>query len=178
MPKISAHGWKAGWHGITPEMAVTLDMLRSWRNPRGVIRAKLGAGQREDRALATLMGACALIFVAQWPRLSREAFLQPGIPLEARMVGALMACIFLLPLILYGVAAISHLVARLAGGKGNWFSARLALFWALLAVSPLMLLNGLVAGFIGQGAALSAVGFLVGVGFLYLWINMLIEAER
>lgn len=159
-------------------MAVTLDMLRSWRDPRGVIRAKLADGQREDRALATVMGACAMVFVAQWPHLSREAFLHPEIPLEARMVGALMGAVFLLPLILYALAAVSHAVARLAGGKGTWFSARLALFWALLAVSPLMLLNGLVAGFVGQGPALTVTGVVVAVGFLYLWINMLIEAEQ
>ena len=159
-------------------MAVTPDMLRSWRDPRGVIRAKLANGVREDRALATLMGACALIFVGQWPRLSREAFLDPSIPLEARMVGALMGVVFLLPLMLYGLAAISHLVARMFGGKGSWFSARMALFWALLSVSPLMLLNGLVAGFLGQGAALTVVGVVVAAGFIYLWINMLIEAER
>ncbi|MCC6863833.1 MAG: YIP1 family protein [Rhodobacteraceae bacterium] len=159
-------------------MTITLDVLRSWRDPRGVIRTKLAAGQREDQALATLMGACALIFVAQWPWLSREAFLQPNIPLEARIVGALMACVFLLPLILYALAAMSHLVARFLGGKGSWFTARMALFWALFAVSPLMLLNGLVAGFIGYGTVLSVVNFIVAVGFLYLWINMLIEAER
>lgn len=159
-------------------MAITLDMLRSWRDPRGVIRAKLAEGPREDRALATVMGACLLIFVAQWPRLSREAFLDPSIPLQARMMGALMGVVFLLPLILYGVAAASHVLARAFGGKGDWFRARMALFWALLAVSPLMLLNGLVAGFLGQGAALTAVGVIVAAGFLYLWINMLVEAER
>lgn len=178
MPRISARGWKAGWHGTTTDMPVTLDMLRSWRDPRGVIRAKLADGPREDRALATVMGACALIFVAQWPRLSREAFLHPEVPLEARMVGALMGVVFLLPLGLYLIAALSHLVAKVLGGKGTWFSARMALFWALLAVAPLMLLNGLVAGFLGQGAALTAVGIAVAAGFLYLWINMLVEAER
>lgn len=178
MPLTFVRGWKAGCHGTRTKMAVTLDMLRSWRDPRGVIRAKLAGGLREDRALATLMGACALIFVGQWPRLSREAFLDPSIPLEARMVGALMGVVFLLPLMLYGLAAISHLVARMFGGKGSWFSARMALFWALLSVSPLMLLNGLVAGFLGQGAALTVVGIIVAAGFIYLWINMLIEAER
>lgn len=178
MPKISAPGWKAGWHGTITDMAVTLDMLRSWRDPRGVIRRKLADGPREDRAVATLMGACILVFVAQWPRLSREAFFDPSIPFEARMGGALMGTVFLLPLLLYAVAAVSHLVARALGGKGSWFSARLALFWAMLAVSPLMLLNGLVAGFLGQGPALVAVGAVVGIGFLYLWINMLVEAER
>lgn len=159
-------------------MPVTHDILRAWRSPRCLIREKLAAGPREDRALATLMGAAVLIFVAQWPGLSRAAYFEPSVPLEARLSGALLATIFLLPLLSYAIAAFSHLLARLARGKGTWFGARLALFWALLAISPLMLFNGLVAGFIGAGPAATLVGVLVMAGFLYLWINMLIEAER
>jgi hypothetical protein len=146
-------------------MAVTLDILRAWRAPRTLIREKLGQGVREDRALAVLMGACLLFFVAQWPRLSREAFLHPEVPLDARMGGALMGWVFIAPLLFYAVGAGSHLVARVLGGKGTWFSARLALFWALLAVSPLVLLNGLVAGFIGEGPGATVVGVLVLLGF-------------
>jgi hypothetical protein len=159
-------------------MAVTRDILRGWRAPRALIRAKLGQGVREDRALAVLMGACLLFFVAQWPRLSREAFLHPEVPLDARMGGALLGWVFIAPLMFYALGAVSHLVARVFGGKGTWFSSRLALFWALLVVSPLVLLNGLVAGFIGGGTGATAVGVLVLAGFVYLWVSMLIEAER
>lgn len=159
-------------------MAVTLDILKGWRAPRALIRQKLGQGVREDRALAVLMGACLLFFVAQWPRLSREAFLHPEVPLDARMGGALLGWVFIAPLLFYAVGAASHLVAKVLGGKGTWFSARLALFWALLVVSPLVLLNGLVAGFIGDGPGATVVGVLVLLGFLYLWLSMLIEAEK
>lgn len=159
-------------------MSVTLDMLRAWRDPRGVLRSRLAQGVREDRALATVMGASFLIFVAQWPRLSREAFVDPSVPLDARMGGALLGIVFVLPLLLYVMAAASHLVARAFGGKGSWFAARLALFWALLATAPAMLFHGLIAGFVGPGAASTIVGLLVLAGFLYLWISMLIEAER
>lgn len=159
-------------------MAVTLDILRGWGDPRGLIRAKLEQGVREDRALAVLMGACVLFFVAQWPRLSREAYLQPEVPLDARMGGALLGWVFIAPLMFYLLGAVAHLVARAFGGKGTWFSARLALFWALLVVSPVVLLNGLVAGFIGAGPAATVVGLLVLAGFFYLWVSMLIEAEK
>lgn len=159
-------------------MSVTLDMLRAWRDPRGVLRARLAHGVREDRALATVMGASFLIFVAQWPRMSREAYLDPSVPLDARMGGALLGIVFLLPLMLYVVAAASHLLAKAVGGRGTWFGARLALFWAMLATAPAMLFHGLIAGFVGPGAASSVVGLLVLAGFLYLWVNMLIEAER
>lgn len=159
-------------------MTVTTDILRVWRHPRAVIREKLASGVREDRALAVIMGAGALLFVAQWPILSRAAFLDPATPLEARVGGALMACLFVLPLLAYFIAQVSHLIARLIGGKGSAFSARLALFWALLAVTPAMLLQGLLAGFLGQTTAVIAVQLGVLVGFLWMWLSMLVEAER
>ncbi len=159
-------------------MSVTQDILRAWRQPKAVIRSKLASGIREDRALATLMGASVVIFISQWPSLSRAAFLDPSIPLEARMTGALMGTVFMLPLAAYIIGALSHLIARLFGGKGSGYSARLALFWALLAISPAMLLQGLVAGFIGPGTQLLVVGLFVAAIFFYIWINMLIEAER
>lgn len=159
-------------------MTITADILRSWRDPRGVIRKKLAGGVREDRALATIMGAGVLLFVAQWPILSRAAFLDPATPLEARLGGALMACLFVLPLLGYTVAQISHLVMRLFGGKGSSFGARLALFWALLAVAPAMLIQGLFAGFLGQTTAVIAVQLAVLAAFLWMWVSMLTEVAR
>jgi hypothetical protein len=159
-------------------MTITTDILRSWRRPRTVIREKLAAGEREDRALAVLMGASLLLFVAQWPSLSRAAFLDPTTPLEARLGGALLACLFILPLLAYGIAAISHLIARALGGKGTGFGARLALFWAMLAIAPAMLLQGLTAGFIGASPPLWLVQTLVLVGFLWIWLSMMIQVER
>ncbi|MFN3641877.1 MAG: YIP1 family protein [Gemmobacter sp.] len=159
-------------------MSVTARILATWRDPRGVMRAHLAAGPREDRALAVLFGACLLIFVAQWPGLSRAAHLDPAVPLDARIGGALMGTVFLVPLLAYAVAAASHLAARAMGGRGSWFGARMALFWSLLAVSPLMLLQGLVAGFLGPGLAATLVGVAVLAGFLFLWLSALAEAER
>lgn len=159
-------------------MAVSTDMLRAWRHPRALIREKLGQGPREDRALALLMAACGLLFVAQWPVHARAAYLDPTTPLEARLGGALLGSLFLLPLLAYAVAGLSHLVARAVGGKGQGFGARLALFWALLAVAPVALLQGLVAGMIGPSPGLIVVQLLAGGGFLWIWLSMLVEAER
>jgi hypothetical protein len=82
------------------------------------------------------------------------------------------------PLLAYGLALISHGIARLMGGKGSGFGARLALFWALLAVAPAMLLQGLTAGFIGPSAALYLVQGVVLTGFLWMWVSMLVEVEQ
>ena len=152
-------------------MPVLRDIIQGWRDPAGLARSKLGQG--EGAALAVAMGACALFFVAQWPRLARESFLAPEVPLEARLGAALLGLVFVLPLFLYGLAAASQLVARMLGQRINGFAARVALFWALLCLTPLMLLNGLATGFLGQGAAVTLLGLLLIAGFGYLWLRML-----
>ena len=158
-------------------MAVINDIAATYRGPRGVLRRLLAAGQREDRALAILMGGCVLVFLAQWPVLSRQAHLE-GSELQPLIGGSLMAWLFIAPLLLYVLAALAHWGALILGGKGDHYGARIALFWALLASSPLILLHGLVAGFIGPGAGQQAVGFIWFVCFLWFWISGMMEAER
>jgi hypothetical protein len=159
-------------------MSVTRHILRTWRDPRGAMRAHLAQGPREDRAMAVLLGACLLIFIAQWPAAARAAHFDPAVPLQARLGGALMGTLFIVPILAYAIAGASHLAARLMGGRGTWFGARMALFWSLLSVAPLMLAQGLIAGFAGQGPVTTATGLAVAAGFLFLWLSALYEAER
>lgn len=158
-------------------MSVTNDIARTYVRPREVFRRRFGAGPREDRAIAVLMAACALIFVAQWPKLARKAHFEETVSLEALIWPTFYAWIFVAPLALYGLAALTHVVARVLGGQGTWFRARLALFWALLAASPLWLFHGLVAGLVGPGASLSLVGLLALGAFVVFWGVGLAEAE-
>ncbi len=124
-----------------------------------------------------LMLACGLIFVAQLPRLAREAHFQPEIPLDARLGAALVGWLVIAPFMFYAIAGVSHLAARLAGGRGSWFGARMALFWALLATAPLWLLHGLVTGMIGPGPQRDLLGALLLAAFLFIWLSGLYEAE-
>jgi len=157
-------------------MPVTTEIVATYRGPRRVVRRLLAMGPREDRVLAILIAACALVFIGQWPRLAREAYLT-GQELNPLLGGSLLAWIFLAPLLLYLLALLSHWASRLLGGHGTAFGARLALFWAFLAASPLILLHGLVAGFIGPGAGLQAVGGIWLGFFGWFWIAGLREAE-
>lgn len=165
-------------------MPVTSDIVRTWRAPRAVIRDILDQGRREDRAIAYVMIACFLIFVAQWPRLSRMAAgfdLAPGADapdLTRLMAYEFLAWVMIWPLFLYGLAAVTHLIAMAMGGKGDWYGARIALFWSLLATVPVLLLHGLTAGFIGPGIETSIVGAVWVVGFIFIWLQSLREAER
>lgn len=157
-------------------MPVTSDILATYGGPRRVVRRLLVTGPREDRALAILVAACLVVFVAQWPRLAREAHLS-GTELNPLLGGALLGWIFLAPLMLYALAMLTHGLARLLGGQGTAFGARIALFWAFLAASPLILLHGLVAGFIGPGPGLQAVGLVWCGVFGWFWLSGWHEAE-
>ena len=158
-------------------MRLVPDILASYRAPRKVVARRLAQGAREDLNLIVLMLACALIWVAQWPVHARAAYLAPEVPLAARLGGAAMAVLFMLPLLLYGLAAIAHLAARLVGGQAGWGGARFALFWALLAAAPLWLLNGLTLGLLGPGGPATLTGLAALGGFLIFWAAGVLAAE-
>ena len=141
------------------------------------MRGLLALGQREDRALAYLMGACALVFLAQPPRLAREAHLTGG-ELDMLLGGTLMAWIFIAPLLMYAIAAFARGVGYVLKGQGSMYGARLALFWALLASTPLILLHGLVAGFIGPGLEMQLVGLIWFVCFVWFWLSGSLAQEK
>lgn len=157
-------------------MAVISDILQSWRSPRLVVKRLLQQYPTEGFALSLLVAFLLLAFVAQWPAMSRAAYLEPAAPLAQRMVAAGLALMASIPL-WYGVAGLSHWVAVRFGGRGSYLGARIALFWALLSVAPVMLVQGMIRGFAGPGSLAVVAGALVLCGFLYLWLNMIIATE-
>ena len=158
-------------------MAVTRDIVEAHLRPRRVMARLLSMGQREDRALAMLMGGCVILFMAQWPYRARQAHIT-GETLTDYIQHDAVGLIFLLPLLAYGVAALLRLISRVFGAKADYYSARLALFWALLASSPSLVLAGMVKGFIGLGAANTIIGALWLIIFLWVLGNSIIEAEQ
>ncbi|TKW65787.1 MAG: hypothetical protein DI616_12975 [Paracoccus denitrificans] len=147
--------------GITPRI------LASWRRPGTVLRGL--SPMPEGALLAILMAAMVIFLIAQAPGHARAAALDPSVPLGGRMAGAVMAVIFMMPLIAYAVAALAGVVLRLSGWNIAPADSRLALFWALLACAPAVLLSGLVAGLIGEGSALIVTRAVAGLGFLFIW---------
>jgi len=158
-------------------MAVTTNISATYRGPGRVMRRLLAMGQREDRALAYVMGGCAVMFIGQWPNLQRVA-IETEQDLHMLLGGALMGWIFIAPLALYALAGITHLLAKIVGGKGTFYGARLALFWSILAASPLFLLVGLVAGLIGPGVELICVTAIWAGCLLWFWVRGLMIAEQ
>ncbi|WP_312530386.1 hypothetical protein [Paracoccus sp. (in: a-proteobacteria)] len=147
--------------GILPRV------VKSWWRPGAVVRELRGM---PDRVLIVLLMVAMLIFlVAQAPSHARAAEIDPSIPLNARMGGAVLAVMFMMPVLAYALAALVAAVSRLTARPLTPEDSRLALFWALLAVSPAMLLSGMTAGLVGPGPALTLTQAVAGLGFLFIW---------
>lgn len=147
-------------------MSVIGNILKTYRRPEAVIKDFMADGAREERALAFLAGGCVMAFVAQWPRLARQSFLE-GQALDMLMGGALYAWIFLAPLIFYVLAGLVQILGYLLGSKRTGVQTRIVIFWAFLATAPLLLVVGAVGGFIGA-SGLQTVFEVIWLGS-FLW---------
>ena len=158
-------------------MAFASDIVESWRRPATVVRRHLNRGQSEPFAFTLLLAFLIVAFIAQWPEVARATAPTPEVPMAPHLLGRAMALLATIPL-WYGLAALGHLGARALQGHGSWYGARVALFWALDTVTPLVLLAGLVAGLIGPGRQLTAVGLATFAAFIGFWLLNLRESER
>ena len=158
-------------------MSITADILHSWHRPRIVIRRHLARGASEAFAFAILFTFLLMAFVAQWPRAARIAFENEGTPLSPQLLALALGILATIPF-WYGLAAVSRLVIGAFGGKLSWYGARLALFWSLAAVTPLVLVYGVMVGFLGLTLGLAVIGFAALAAFFVFWILALIEVHR
>jgi hypothetical protein len=121
-------------------------VAHAWRDPRGAMARQVSAGLSESRALAHLLLACALLWLASVPQAMRAAgAIDVDDPLSAALAAHLFGYLVVAPLMFYGLAVPVHLAARALGGRGGFLGARSALFWSLLVGAPLALLLALLA---------------------------------
>ncbi|ARJ69806.1 hypothetical protein [Paracoccus contaminans] len=142
-------------------------LARAWTRPLDAARGL--ADLPEPAVLALLLGTMVVYFMAQWPGHARSAALDPSVPMQARLGGALLATMFIMPLVVMAVAALAALAIRALGGRIEGRHSRIALVWALAAAAPVMLLGGLTQGLIGPGAALTLVHAAAGAAFVIFW---------
>jgi len=146
--------------GILPRLLLT------WRAPSRVMRAQRALS--DPALLVVLLVAMALILVAQLPVHNAAAIHDPSVPVEARVGGALFAVMGIAPLLAYGMAA---LLAALSRGRLSGHASRVALFWSLMAITPAMLLCGLIEGYLGDSAGLRALQLATFAAFLWFWFK-------
>lgn len=155
------------------------DFYLTFYAPRAVARKQLARGVSEPGLLAMVGLASLLAFFIALPNLtSRYSDLDSGETSIQGFLGAFLVAYLLFgPLFLYGIAALARICAHLFGGRGSWHSARLALFWALLVMQPIVLLVRLVADnspAVGVSAFLPPVS---GVIFLTIWLMRMYAFE-
>ena len=159
-------------------MAVTSDIVATYRGPGKVMSGLLSQGRNEVRVLMFALMAGLLIFVALSPYQARAAHIDPEGPLSVRQYWSAFFWIFVMPLLLYVFAAMVWAVTRVSGQRVSGYAVRLTLVWSLLASSPLLLLMGLALGFIGPGLQAQIVGVIwLGV-FFWFWLSGLLAAVR
>lgn len=147
-------------------------ILRAYRDPRRAMAARIAAGGGEPRALAELMAACGLLFLASLPAAGETAGgLTIADALAAVVAAHLFGYLFVLPLVAYGLAALVHLAARAFGGRGDWPDARAAVFRAALLGGPIAVALALI-GILAGGQRLPWMSWL-GYAGLAFWIWLL-----
>lgn len=158
-------------------MSLVSGILRAYAAPRQAFAAEL-ARLSEPRSLMLVMLFCLLTYIARLPELAMTSALAGDDPATARgRYGAMfVATMMMAPMVLYGLAALSHLVLRPFGGQGSWASARLALFWSALVTAPLVLIGGALKVF-SPGPAFLVVQLATAVVFFWQWAACLSVAE-
>jgi hypothetical protein len=160
-------------------MSASAEIVRAYKGFGASMRRRLDEHPGEERLLIYLVIAILLFFVARIPNLLEVSAIQAteDISIAAIFVTNLVSSFFFAPLLLYGVAALSHLVAKAFGGKGTSYGARLALFWTLLVISPLALLSTILQ--VAYPADWLSTTLLTGMFllFTYAWGTCLSVAE-
>jgi len=158
-------------------MALTSDILATYKGPGRVVARFLAQGRNEVRALLFVLIAGMMMFIAVMPYQAREAQLDPDIPLQARMYWSAFFYILIVPILIYLFAVLVWGVSRIARRQITGYEIRFTLIWAFLASTPVMLLMGLTAGFIGPGIQLQVLGLIWLVLFGWFWVAGLLRAD-
>ena len=131
-------------------------------------------GIREEQTLffAILFGL--LSFLSLLPALAKHAFLTNE-SLSALAAAQFISSVFMMPLLMYGIAAVSHLILKYFGGQGDYIGARRALFWAALVTTPAILLTSIADAYFSEiSTILSVITTMI---FVWQWVSNLKELE-
>ena len=131
-------------------------------------------GIREEQTLffAILFGL--LSFLSLLPALAKHAFLTNE-SLSALAAAQFISSVFMMPLLMYGIAAVSHLILKYFGGQGDYIGARRALFWAALVITPAILLTSIAEAYFSEiSTILSVITTMI---FVWQWVSNLKELE-
>ena len=150
-------------------MSVVINISKTYYKPIQTYSKLFASGASEKENLAYLVGGCFISFIAEWPAQARLAFTNQQ-PVDELMGAILLSNLFLLPLIFYLISMFVYFFAKISRSDILGIEVRLIIFWAYLAATPILLLVGLVEGFLGknfQYFIISGVWLSVFLAFIY-----------
>lgn len=161
-------------------MTLYQEILAAYRGAGASMRRQMVQVKGEERLLVYIVLACLLLFVARVPGLMVLAQTSDNAEITpTSLIGTSFAItLFFAPLFFYAIAAFSHMIAQAFGGKGSYFEARLALFWALLVTTPLVLLSSMVNVVVPSPVLVQSTGLIIFLVFAFFWASCLNVAEQ
>jgi len=117
-------------------MSIVQDIITTYRKPQQVFAGLLDGEVSESRTLAILMGGCVGTFVSSWPALARQAHLEAK-DVTDLMGGALLAWVFIMPLVFYVLAMMLWGIQRVLMGRARMDQVRIVLFWSFFCIPPI-----------------------------------------
>ncbi len=151
---------------------------------RASMRQAMARNTGEENLLALVAFGSFVVFLSFLPTLfATDLRDNPEQSLAGGVIMWFFVVMFFLPLVLYGIAALSHFIAKRFGAEGPYFKARQALFWALAVLSPVLIVKALLASVVHQigGAAAPVLAGILNLWLLvmiiWIWASMLAEAE-
>jgi Na+(H+)/acetate symporter ActP len=155
-------------------MSLISDIVAAYRAPRREMRRHIDNVIGEEQTLFFAMLFGGMSFIAQLPDMAKRAHLTDH-NLSDLAAAQLIASVFMMPLLMYGIAAISHVIVARFGGQGDHIGARRALFWAAVVTVPVLLLSALVNTFAPDFRIIGAV--ITSAVFFWQWFSNLRELE-
>ncbi len=156
------------------------EILRAYRGFGASMRRQLEQNPREEKLLLYAVLAAFLGFIARIPGLIYVARNSENQELTiANLIGSNFVTTFFYGLImLYIIASVSHLIAKIFKGAGSFQDARLALFWAALVIAPLYLVVVALRVVITAPDFINLSNLAIGILFVYCWATCLSVAEK
>lgn len=122
----------------------------------------------EERILFYAFLFSFLNYLARLPNLSMIAATSSDLQFSGLAIANFVSGVLMAPLVMYLLAALSHLVLRIFGGKASWREARLAMMWAALVSLPLILITGVLKVLVPD-MPIWVAQMVTGMVFLWQW---------
>lgn len=155
-------------------MPLLSDIGAAYKAPKHEMRRHIDDGIREEQTLFFAMLFGGLSFLSLLPDIAKRAFIADD-SLSAMAAAQFIASVFMMPLLMYGIAAISHLILGRFGGQGDHVGARRALFWAAIVTAPIMLFSAILTTYVPDLRLITSI--VTTLVFFWQWISNLKELE-